>query len=120
MDDEESIRRISSIVLEGLGIDAVAVPDGSSALKEFSAAKESGRPFSLLVFDLTIPEGLGGLATIEAIRKTDALTPAIVCSGYSSDPVMANFSKYGFQAALSKPYELANFSGIIKDFLVRP
>jgi DNA-binding NtrC family response regulator len=117
MDDEESIRRISSKVLNRLGLESVAVADGSSALKEFSAAKESGKPFSLLVFDLTVPEGLGGLATIEAIRKTDARTPAIVCSGYSSDPVMANFEKFGFQAAVAKPYDVARFTETVKNLL---
>jgi CheY-like chemotaxis protein len=117
MDDEESIRRISSKFLNRLGLESVAVADGSSALREFSAAKESGKPFSLLVFDLSVPEGLGGLATIEAIRKTDSRTPAIVCSGYSSDPVMANFAKFGFQAAVAKPYDVARFRETVKSVL---
>jgi signal transduction histidine kinase/CheY-like chemotaxis protein/uncharacterized protein YdeI (BOF family) len=117
MDDEESIRRISSKVLNRLGLEAVAVADGSSALKEFSAARETGNPFSLLVFDLTVPGGLGGIATIEAIRKTDARTPAIVCSGYASDPVMANFALYGFQAAVAKPYDIDRFGETVKSVL---
>jgi CheY-like chemotaxis protein len=117
MDDEESIRRISLMVMKRLGLEGVAVGDGSMALKEFSAAKDAGKPFSLLVFDLTVPEGLGGLATIEAIRKTDVHTPAIVCSGYSSDPVMADFAKYGFQAAIAKPYDIADFSVVVKNVI---
>jgi CheY-like chemotaxis protein len=103
--------------LNRLGLEAVAVADGSSALKEFSAARETGNPLSLLVFDLTVPGGLGGIATIEAIRKTDARTPAIVCSGYASDPVMANFALYGFQAAVAKPYDIDRFGETVKSVL---
>ncbi|MGR3302451.1 MAG: hypothetical protein ACUZ8I_08085 [Candidatus Scalindua sp.] len=31
---------------------------------------------------------------------------AIVTSGYSDDPIIADFSKYGFSGVLAKPYEI--------------
>jgi two-component system cell cycle sensor histidine kinase/response regulator CckA len=117
MDDEESIRRIGSVVLRKLGLEPTAVPDGESALREFEAAQSAGRPFSLLILDLTIPNGIGGQATIEAIRKSGSNVPAIVCSGYSRDPVMANFSDYGFQAVVPKPYDIATLTETIKRLL---
>lgn len=107
MDDEESIRRVGSIVLERMGLEATAVANGESALREFEAARDSGRPFSLVILDLTVPNGMGGQHTIEAIRRTGSQVPAIVCSGYSRDPVMANFRDYGFQAVVPKPYDIA-------------
>jgi signal transduction histidine kinase/CheY-like chemotaxis protein len=107
MDDEESIRRVGSIVLQRMGLEPTAVADGEGALREFEAARDSGRPFSLLILDLTVPNGMGGQATIAAIRASDAQVPAIVCSGYSRDPVMANFREHGFQAVVPKPYDIA-------------
>jgi signal transduction histidine kinase/ActR/RegA family two-component response regulator len=117
MDDEESIRRIGSVVLQRMGLEPTAVPDGECALREFEAAQSAGRPFALVILDLTIPNGIGGQATIEAIRKSGSNVPAIVCSGYSGDPVMANFSDYGFQAVVPKPYDIAALTETIKRLL---
>jgi signal transduction histidine kinase/ActR/RegA family two-component response regulator len=117
MDDEESIRRIGSVVLRKMGLEPTAVPDGECALREFEAAQGAGRPFSLLILDLTIPNGIGGQATIEAIRKSGSNVPAIVCSGYSGDPVMANFSDFGFQAVVPKPYDIATLTETINRLL---
>jgi signal transduction histidine kinase/CheY-like chemotaxis protein len=117
MDDEESIRRIASTVLRRMGLDPTAAPDGESALREFEAAEKAGRPFALVILDLTIPDGIGGQATIEAIRKTGSKVPAIVCSGYSSDPVMANFRDYGFDAVVPKPYDLSLLEETVRSLL---
>jgi two-component system, cell cycle sensor histidine kinase and response regulator CckA len=117
MDDEESIRRIGSVVLRRIGLEPTAVGDGEGALREFEAAQAEGRPFSLLILDLTIPNGIGGQAVIEAVRKAGSRVPAIVCSGYSSDPVMANFGDYGFQAVVAKPYDVALLTDTIKRLL---
>jgi two-component system, cell cycle sensor histidine kinase and response regulator CckA len=46
----------------------------------------------------------------EAARHITAIDPdarLIVSSGYSTDPVLAEFGKFGFCATLMKPYTLA-------------
>ena len=117
MDDEDSIRRLGAMLLHRLGLEAITVPDGVAALSEIEKAKQSGHPFSLLILDLTIPHGMGGKDTIAAIRQTDPHTPAIVCSGYSRDPVLANFVNFGFQAMITKPYEIGKMTDAIRRFL---
>jgi hypothetical protein len=42
----------------------------------------------------------------DAFRQLEALDPdvrAIVSSGYSNDPVMANYAHYGFRGAVKSP-----------------
>ena len=117
MDDEESIRKLGSIILQRMGLDACAVADGASAVSEFENARKAGRPFDLLILDLTIMGGKGGKDTIAVIRKTDATVPAIVSSGYSRDPVMAQFGSYGFQAVIPKPYDIKLFKETVQRFL---
>ena len=117
MDDEDSIRRLGEIVLRRMGLEPTVVADGASAVREFTAAQDAGLPFALLILDLTIPEGMGGQATIETIRRTGSQVPAIVCSGYSSDPVMANHEQYGFQAVIAKPYVMENFMAVVRGLL---
>jgi signal transduction histidine kinase/ActR/RegA family two-component response regulator len=117
MDDEDSIRRLGSMLLQRMGLEPTTVADGASALKELETARNAGRPFSLLILDLTIPGGMGGKDTIEAIRKMGAQMPAIVCSGYSRDPVLADFTAYGFQAVVTKPYQVSHLTETIRRFL---
>jgi signal transduction histidine kinase/ActR/RegA family two-component response regulator len=117
MDDEDSIRRLGSMLLQRMGLEPTTVADGASALKELECAQNAGRPFSLLILDLTIPGGMGGKDTIEAIRKTGVQVPAIVCSGYSRDPVLADFIAYGFQAVVTKPYQISYLTETIQRFL---
>jgi signal transduction histidine kinase/CheY-like chemotaxis protein len=119
MDDEESIRRLGAILLARMGLEATLVNDGAEAVRLFGEAKAAGRPFDLLILDLTIPGGMGGRATIEMIRKTDPNVPAIVSSGYSNDPVLADFRSYGFQAMVSKPYEVTQLVRAIRELLAQ-
>jgi signal transduction histidine kinase/FixJ family two-component response regulator len=117
MDDEEPIRRLIELLLRRKGFDTVATADGAAAAGEFADALRAGRPFDLLIFDLTVPGGMGGREALDVIRKLDPEVPAIVSSGYSSDPVMANFASYGFQAAVPKPYDVGKLVRVITELL---
>jgi hypothetical protein len=50
---------------------------------------------------------MGGKEAINHLIKMDQNVRAIVSSGYSSDPVMANYTRYGFCGAVKKPYMIA-------------
>jgi two-component system, cell cycle sensor histidine kinase and response regulator CckA len=61
------------------------------------------------MMDLTVPGGMGGLETIEQLRRIDPKVTAIVSSGYSDSSAMAGFEQFGFQGVIAKPYTLAEF-----------
>ncbi|NOQ65877.1 MAG: hypothetical protein GQ556_01485 [Desulfobacterales bacterium] len=46
---------------------------------------------------------MGGGEAIKILLELDPEAKAIVSSGYSNDPIMANFKEYGFKAMVSKP-----------------
>jgi len=51
------------------------------------------------------------------MQKLLALDPSvkgIVVSGYSDDPVIADYRRYGFVARLAKPYRLQQLLGAVK------
>jgi PAS domain S-box-containing protein len=111
MDDEAGIRDITSELLGTLGYEVIAVPDGTEALRTYERAMRRGENFQVVILDATIRGGMGGLATIDRLRKLDPNVIAIICSGYSDEAALAKFLAYGFQAALAKPFtrdELAN------------
>jgi CheY-like chemotaxis protein len=62
---------------------------------------------------------MGGLRTMEKLRAMDPGVLAIVSSGYSDDPVMAQPAAYGFAAVLPKPYEPVELIRLVKTLLAR-
>ncbi len=117
MDDEEPIRRLGQALLQSLGYEAKVVKDGEDVLREYEAARERGRPFDLVMLDLTVAGGMGGLSALQELRKRDPSVKAIVTSGYSSDPVMGDHRAYGFQGMVPKPYRIGDLSRSIQDVL---
>jgi DNA-binding NtrC family response regulator len=57
--------------------------------------------------DLTVPGGMGGREALDNLREIDPGVRAIVASGYSTDPVMSNYRKFGFVARVSKPFSIS-------------
>ena len=63
-----------------------------------------GEAIKLVIMDLTIPGGMGGRDTITKLLELDPQVCALVSSGYSNDPVIANYQDYGFKGFIIKPY----------------
>ena len=110
MDDEEFIRTLISEMLNKLGYDTVLARDGAEAIRIFRHAMESDRPFDAVILDLTIPGGMGGQETVVRLAEIDEHVKAIVSSGYSNDPVMSNYTDFGFASAVRKPYMIKELS----------
>lgn len=106
MDDEDLVRNVAQEMLSALGHELASAEDGRKAIELFVQAKEEGRPFDVVILDLTVKGGMGGEETIAQLRKLDPTVAAIVSSGYADSPVVANYAEYGFTSVLNKPYRL--------------
>ena len=92
--------------LEPLGYQVTEVLDGASAITAYETALREGRPYALVISDLTMPDGLSGAQTIARLREIHPEVRAIVSSGYANDPVLSRFEDYGFTGMIAKPYEI--------------
>lgn len=113
MDDEEDVLKVTGEMLSAFGYDVSLSRDGKEAIAMYLTALKNDRPFDLVIMDLTVPGGLGGKDTIKELLKKDPAVKAIVCSGYSNDPVMNNYSDYGFRGAIKKPFPSKELSRLV-------
>ena len=117
MDDEELIRSIAGAMIKSLDHEVEFAEHGEEAIEKYKAAMESGNPFDVVILDLTIRGGMGGLETIERLLAVDPKIRAIVSSGYSDDAVVSDYHNYGFSACLTKPYKLQELSYTLNNML---
>jgi CheY-like chemotaxis protein len=76
-----------------------------------------------VILDLTVPGGMGGAEAIRHLRELDPAVVAVVAvvsSGYSDDPVMANYRDHGFSAVAPKPYRMSTLVELLGTLLPRP
>jgi PAS domain S-box-containing protein len=104
MDDDEAVRTIAGQMLTSVGYEVEQAADGAEAVALYREGLRIQRPFAAVILDLTVPGGMGGADAIEALRAADPGVRAIVSSGYSDNPVMAEYSRHGFVGVVAKPY----------------
>ena len=113
MDDEEAVGKVLSLTLTGLGHTVELVENGQAAIEASKNAKRLGRPFDVLILDLTVREGMGGQDAIQALLKIDPNLKAIAISGYVDSPVILEPERHGFKAALPKPFDVETLQEIL-------
>jgi PAS domain S-box-containing protein len=106
MDDEKTIRTLVRQMLHRLGYEVALTEDGEEAVQAYRDGLRAESPFDLVILDLTVPGGMGGREALSRIRELDENVVAMVSSGYATDPIMADFERHGFSAAMVKPYSL--------------
>lgn len=115
MDDEPAIRKLGAGLLRRLGLEVTLAVDGAEAVRLFEEARSRNQPYDVVVMDLTVPGGMGGREALDRLRQIDPHVRAVVSSGYSSDPVLANHRAYGFCGMIAKPYQLDVFEQVLRE-----
>ncbi|OGW43788.1 MAG: hypothetical protein A2Y66_04660 [Nitrospirae bacterium RBG_13_41_22] len=117
LDDEEMVRLVARTMLKRIGYEVAFAIEGSEAIELYKKAMDLNQPFDAVIMDLTIPGGIGGKEAIKKLLEIDPEVKAIVSSGYSNDPIMADFKKYGFCGVVAKPYTLEELSQVLHSLI---
>jgi len=117
MDDEEVMRDILKQLLESFGYSVICRDNGKDALAFLTAEMEAKRPVAGMIFDLTVPGGMGGMEAVAELRKIDAKTPVFVASGYADGTAMKNPVEYGFTASIGKPFRKAELIEMLEKYM---
>ena len=113
MDDDEFIRDMVGEMLIACGYSCQFAKDGHEAITRYKEAMKCGQRFSAVILDLTIAGSMGGIETVRRLQSIDPGVKAIVSSGYSNAPVMANHQVHGFHGVVRKPYSIEEMSRVV-------
>jgi PAS domain S-box-containing protein len=117
MDDEDTIRNVGGEMLACFGYRVTLARDGQEAIELYKQAKETHEPFDVVIMDLTIPGGLGGIETMAILRQIDPEIKAVISSGYASDQVMSDYERYGFSGVVTKPYKFDELTEVLNQVI---
>lgn len=112
MDDDEMIQSVVEKMIQFLGHRVTLTSNGDDALVAYEAAFGSGDPFDLVILDLTIPGGMGGIETSSKLRVIDPHVVTIASSGYSDENHPDDFN--GF---LPKPFTLDAIKTVLREVI---
>ncbi|MBU2461552.1 PAS domain S-box protein [bacterium] len=104
MDDEPLVLEVTDELIRFFGYETALSTNGTEAVEMYKREKEAGKPFDVVILDLIVSGGVGGFECLKMLKGIDPEVTAIVSSGYSNDPIMSDFERYGFSGVLPKPY----------------
>jgi CheY-like chemotaxis protein/anti-sigma regulatory factor (Ser/Thr protein kinase) len=106
MDDETIVLEVAGEMLGRLGYDVERAGSGEEAIKRYASAIANGEPFDAVILDLTVKGGMGGREAMEHLMRVDPHVVAFLSSGYSEDPAIEDYKRYGFAGVIKKPYSV--------------
>ena len=118
MDDDEMVRSMAKAMLTRLGYEVELAADGEEAIGIYKKELATDTQADLIIMDLTIPGGMGGGDAVKEILAINPDAKILVSSGYSNDPIMANYKDYCFIGAIVKPYQMQDLTKVLRQVLI--
>jgi len=117
IDDDEMILSVIESMLNTLGYKCAVAKDGVEGCDTYVRAKAEGNPFSAVLLDATIPNGLAGEEALKFLLQADPDARAILCSGYTDSDLFKEAEQLGFRAVLAKPFSISEFVSVFNKVL---
>jgi len=108
IDDEETIREITSIALSDVGFNVVTAIDGQDGIEVFQQRSD----IIGIILDMTMPR-MNGEACFDALQQLNPNVPVILSSGYSEEDAMGRFKSKGLAGFIQKPYKIDVFQHLV-------
>jgi hypothetical protein len=114
VEDEPAVREFAVAVLSSHGYRVLQATSGYDALEVW---KWHQSRIALLVTDLVLPDGLGGVELIARLRREKPALKAVLTSGYANDTAGAEFRPPAGALFLHKPYQPRVLAQAVRDAL---
>ncbi len=117
MDDNEDIIKMAEAMITYLGYEVHSALNGESAIMLYQKEIMNNTPFDIVILDMTIQGGMGGVETLKKLKEIDHNVKAVVSSGYADSDVMTDFKNAGFSGCVSKPYTVETLSETLNSLM---
>jgi signal transduction histidine kinase/DNA-binding response OmpR family regulator len=117
MDDEEMMRLINKKMFEHFGCKVTLATTGEEAIALYREQLASGHAFDLVLLDLMVKGGMGGLDAARRITELNPEAAMVAISGDGTSEVMQRYAEYNFVAALAKPFSIDVVEDLVRHFL---
>jgi len=114
VEDNKSLRMVTSQWLQRLGYQVLEAANGQEAMEYWN---QQGGNVALLLTDMVMPGGMSGLELAEKLRVTNSALKVIITSGYSLEIAGRNLLKEAGIAHLAKPYEGPTLAAMVRQCL---
>lgn len=113
IDDESTIVKIGTALLQHLGYTVQSRENALQALEIFRANPDD---FDLVITDMTMP-GMTGIKLAQEIRSICPDMPVILCTGFHDALPQAELTEYGIKEVLKKPITIRDLSLAVRKVL---
>ncbi|WP_319588443.1 response regulator [uncultured Desulfobulbus sp.] len=117
MDDEEMMRLINKKMFEHFGCTVTLATTGQEAVDLYRKKCANGKRFDLVLLDLRVDGGMGGLEAADKIAALDPEAAMVAISGDSGNEVIRYYTEHNFVAALAKPFSIDAVEDLVNRFL---
>ena len=117
MDDQSWLGEALGQTLVEIGCSVELAKDGDEAITRFREPREAGRPFDAVLLDLVVRGGMGGREVVGVLKEMEPGLRAALMTGYDSDTVFQDHARFGFQAAISKPFTVESLRSTLAGLL---
>ena len=102
IDDEHALQEVMAEIMELAGLSSICASSGEEGAALYA---EQYKDIGIVFLDMNLP-GMGGHATLAALRQVDPTIPVVIMSGQPESSTMAAFSGQQHLSYLEKPFTL--------------
>ncbi len=113
LDDEKTVRDALSRLLKSKGHHCTTAPTGEVLLEIIEHSPDTGATHDLVILDIKIAGGMGGIETMQRLSETNCNIPVISMSGYPVETLFDEGEREGFVGHLEKPFSAQQLSAEI-------
>jgi PAS domain S-box-containing protein len=115
VDDEETVRETTRIMLEESGFSVVSANDGVEAVELY---RRRAGEIAAVLLDMTMPR-MGGEGTFRELRRIDPGVAVILSSGFAEQEALNRFAGKGLAGFLQKPYRARELAASVRAAIER-
>jgi PAS domain S-box-containing protein len=113
VDDEETVRRVTTKILVGSGYEVVAASNGEDGIRIF---RETPARFAVVLLDLTMPH-MDGVEAFRLLKEIQPEVRVLIMSGFNEQDTINRFVGRGVAGFVPKPFNAEMLLTKVRDAL---